>query len=283
MVAGLFLASLQNHEPHRQDVPIRRFRMKLTTKICVAALTASVAFPLVAQRPPADQSSATGIKSKETAEQTAKTAPATSTTGRKLVISKAAEKRILELQAAVNAKNVASIPAKLAAAQAVAKSPDEKFFVATNQTQAALNANDLAAIGAGLDAMQASGAAETPDLVARYTDLGKRYKDAKQTDEAVVVLNKALSLNPDHVSALVNLASVRESQGQKAEAVALIQKSFAASKAAGVSIPEANYKFATVLAYDQRLPVANDLARQWVAAYPSPANWRDSLRIYRDL
>lgn len=244
--------------------------MKFSTKICGAALTASITFPVIAQP-------------KETAKQTTTTAPASSTTGRKLAISKVAEQRILELQAAVNAKDVASIPAKLAAAQAVAKSPDEKFFVASNQTQAALNANDLDAIRAGLDAMLASGAAETPDLVARYTDLGKRFDNAKRVDEAVVELNKALALNPNNVSTLVNLAGIRESQGQKAEAVALIQKSFAASKATGVKVPEGNYRFAASLAYSQRLPVANDIARQWVETYPSPANWRDLLRIYRDL
>ena len=207
----------------------------------------------------------------------------TSTSGRKLDISKGALKAIVALQTAVNANDVATIPAKLAAAQAVAKTNDDKFAIASNQTRAALKANDIVAIRAGIDALQASGAAENADLAARYTDLGRRYKDAKQVDEAVVVLNKAIALNPNNVSSLVNLASVRDGQGQKAEAVALMQRSFAASKVAGAKVEEGNYKFAAGLAYGERLPVANDLARQWVAAYPSPASWRDSLRIYRDL
>lgn len=263
--------------------------MNFSTKIFTAVLAASVAVPALAQRIPVGGSSSNkkapdNARVQETSSvPTTQTTAATSTTGRKLVVSPAAQKPILELQTAVNANDIAAIPAKLAAAQAAAKSPDEKFIVASNQTKAALKANDLVAIRAGVDALQASGAAETPDLVARFTDLGKRYKEAGQVDEAVVVLNKALALNPNSVPTLVNLASIRDRQGQKAEAVALMQKSFAASKAAGTKVDEGNFKFAAGLAYSQRLPIANDIARQWVTAYPSPASWRDSLRIYRDL
>lgn len=260
--------------------------MKFSTKICIAALAATATFPVLAQRMPVGGSS-TNKKAPDSAKpqegsQLDQAGP-TSTTGRKLVVSPAAQKALIALQTAVNANDTVTIPGMLAAAQAVAKSADEKFFVASNQTKAALAANDLAGIRAGVDALQASGAAETPDLVARYTDLGKRYKDAKQVDEAVAMLNKAIALNPNNVSTLIILASVRDAQGQKAEAVALMQKSFIASKAAGQKIEEGNLKFATGLAYAQRLPVANELARQWVAAYPSPASWRDSMRIYRDL
>lgn len=262
--------------------------MNFSTKICLAALATTVAVPAIAQRIPVGGSSTNtkpteGSRQQETADTVTETTAATSSTGRKLDISKGAQKAIVDLQNAVNANDTATIPAKLAAAQAVAKTNDDKFAIASNQTRAALKANDLVAIRAGVDALQASGAAETPDLVARYTDLGKRYSEAKQADQAVVVLNKAMALNPNSVPTLINLASVRDAQGQKAEAVALMQKSFLASKAAGTKVEEGNYKFAAGLAYAQRLPIASDVAREWVAAYPSPASWRDSLRIYRDL
>lgn len=215
-------------------------------------------------------------------EEVAATGP-NSTTGRKFDISKGANKAIVELQAAVNANDLAAIPAKLAAARAVAKTNDDKFVIAANQTKAALAANDNAAIQAGIEAMQASGSALNPDLAARYADLGKRYKVAGQLDQSVAMLNKSLSIEPSNVAALINLAAIKDSQGQKADAVALMQKSFVASKANGVKVEEGNYKFAAGLAYAQRMPLANELARQWYMAYPSPASLRDSLRIYRDL
>ncbi|MEO8141442.1 MAG: hypothetical protein ABI617_02160 [Sphingomicrobium sp.] len=263
--------------------------MNFSTKIFLAALATTVAVPVIAQRIPVggskDNKTADPNARKQETEntQTETTTAATSSTGRKLTVSPAAQKALLALQTAVNANDTATIPAKLAAAQSVAKSADEKFFVATNQVKAAMAANDLVGIGAGIDALQASGAAETPDLVARYTDLGKRYNAAGKVDQAVIALNKAMALNPNSVPTLINLASIRDAQGQKAEAVTLMQKSFIASKAAGTKVDEGNYKFAAGLAYRQRLPIANDVARQWVTAYPSPASWRDALRIYRDL
>ena len=262
--------------------------MNFSTKICLAALATTVAVPAIAQRIPVGGSSTNktateGSRQQETADTVTETTAATSSTGRKITVSPAAQKALIALQTAVNANDTATIPAKLAAAQAVAKSADEKFFVATNQTKAAMAANDLVGIRTGVDALQATGVAEMPDLVSRYTDLGKRYKAAGQVDQAVIVLDKALALNPNSVPTLINLAGIRDAQGQKAEAVALMQKSFLASKASGIKVEEGNYKFAAGLAYAQRLPIANDVARQWVGAYPSPASWRDTLRIYRDL
>ena len=248
------------------------------TKFLILALATVVAMPAAAQRLGTEKPKG----SKPQLDETTVTS-ATSTTGRKLDISKGAQKAIIELQTAVNNKDVANIPAKLAAARAVAKTNDDKFAVASNQTRAALAANDNAGIQAGIEAMQASGSSESVDIAARYSDLGRRFKAAGQLDLAGAALNKALAINPNSVPALINLAAIKDSQGQKAEAVTLMQKSFLASKASGTKVEEGNYKFAAGLAYAQRLPLANDLARQWFAAYPSPVSLRDSIRIYRDL
>lgn len=257
--------------------------MNFKTPILIAAMATVMAMPASAQRLGREKpKDALPDDMSNNSKTTTTTAP-TTTTGRKLDISKGAQKAIVDYQTAVNAGDVANQPAKRAAALAVAKTNDDKFIIASLQTVAALKANNNVAIQAGIEAMQASGSAENPDLAARYSDLGKRYKAAGQVDQAVGALGKALTIDPNHVSALVNLAAIKDSQGQKAEAVTLMQKSFLASKAAGQKVDEGNYKFAAGAAYGLRMPIANDIARQWVAAYPSPTSWRDSLRIYRDL
>lgn len=210
-------------------------------------------------------------------------APAQSTEGRKLKISAKAQKAIVELQNAVKAKDTAAIPGKLAAAQKVAESPDEKFFVAVNQTQAALDANDLAGIRTGLEAMEASGGADTKILVSQYSNLGIKYYEAKQTDLAAAAFEKAVSLDGNNATAVKLLGSVREMQGRKAEAVTLLQKSLALSKASGQPPRENDYKFAAKLAYDVKSPAAAEITRAWLADYPNSTNWRDALRIYRDV
>lgn len=207
----------------------------------------------------------------------------TSTDGRKYKLSKNAEKAIVELQTAVNSNDVAAIPGKLAAAQAVAKSPDEKFLVAVNQTKAAMNANDLAGIEAGINAMHASGVAEPADIVGRFTNLAKRHFDASHYDPAATLLDRALALNANHVPALKLLAMTRDKQGRKAEAVAAMMRSIAASKAAGTPVGDNEYLFALGLAHASKLPVATQIAREWVSAYPSAKSWHDALRVHRDI
>ena len=255
--------------------------MTLSTKTLILSFSALTALAVSAPAP-AQRLGTERPKEAKPDMEVVVTAP-TSTTGRKFDISKGANKAIVELQTAVNANDVANIPAKLAAARAVAKTNDDKFVIASNQTKAALAANDNAAIQAGIEAMQASGSADNADIATRYAELGKRYQTAGQADQSIAMLNKALAIYPNYVPALIGLAAAKDKMGQKAEAVTLMQRSFVASKAAGVKVEEGNLKFAAGSAYAQRLPVANDIARQWVAAYPSATSWRDTLRIYRDL
>jgi tetratricopeptide (TPR) repeat protein len=235
------------------------------------------------QEQPGIRSGSGGAASRSQAKAKEQQAADKLTSGRKLELSKEARQAIVELQAAVNANDTANIPTKLAAAQALAKNNDDKFIIATFQTKAALAANDLPGIEAGIGALQASGGAESADIALRYADLGKRYQQAKQNDQAAAAFEKSIAIDASSASALALLAGIRDTQGRKAEAVTLMQRSIAASKAKSQKVAEGNYKFAAKLAYDTKSPTAAVITREWVADYPSPQSWRDALRIYRDL
>lgn len=204
-------------------------------------------------------------------------------TGKKLDISKKARAAIIELQNAVGANDTANIPAKLAAAKAVAETNDDKYVIAVNQIKAASTANDLPELRAGIDLMRASGGAEPADLVSRYNNLGKRYYDAKQMDLAAGAFEQSLTVDANNGDAMKMLASIRESQGRGADAAALMAKSIAATKAAGGKPKENDYKFAARVAYDAKAPAASQITQAWLADYPNPTNWRDAMRIYRDV
>jgi tetratricopeptide (TPR) repeat protein len=90
-------------------------------------------------------------------------------------------------------------------------------------------------------------------------------------------------LDPSNLQSLTNLAEARFSQGRKADAVALFQRVIQAHTAAGQKPEEALYKRALGIAYDQQMPVSIDLARAWIAAYPSPLSWRNGLALYQNL
>jgi tetratricopeptide (TPR) repeat protein len=53
--------------------------------------------------------------------------------------------------------------------------------------------------------------------------------------------------------------------------------------AAGQKPPENIYRQAVQAAYDSKAPVAIELGRQWIAAYPSNDSWKNGILIYRQI
>ncbi|MEP7315434.1 MAG: hypothetical protein ABI667_01935 [Sphingomicrobium sp.] len=260
--------------------------MNYLSKLALATAIIAIATPAAAQRMPVGGSSSNkqAVKgAKPQMDDEVKDDGATSTTGRKLTVSKEAQKAILALQTAVNAKETATIPALVTAAMKVAKTSDDKFIIGSNQARAGLAANDLVGLKAGLDLMAASGSGDNSTLSMNYADLGKRLVAAGRTAEGVASFDKAIALDANNAPALALLADQKSKAGDKAGAVALMQRSFLASKTSGAKVAEGNYKFAANLAFESKLAAANDIAREWAGAYPSPESWRGAVTIYRGI
>ena len=197
--------------------------------------------------------------------------------------SKKAGKAIVDLQTAVNNKDVANIPAKLAAAQALATTKEDRYLIGTLQLRAGLAANDPAAMSQAIDAIGASGyldSAKTADL---YLSLGGTMLEAKRYPQAVAAYQKALALNPQDGEAQRMLGFALFNAGQKTEALTALQRAIQSSVAAGRKPDENLYKMAVQVSYDSKSPAAVDLARQWVAAYPTESSWGNAIAIYRNL
>lgn len=197
--------------------------------------------------------------------------------------SSKAVKAILDLQTAVNNKDVANIPAKVAAAQAVATTKEDHYLIATLQLKAALAANDDTAMAAAIDAIASSNYLDSAKLGALYSSLGGTLLNAKQYSQAAAAYRKALAIDPHDNEAQRLLGISYYESGQKGEAVAALQKAIAASAAVGQKPSEDMYKLAVQAAFDTRSAAADDLARQWLAAYPTPESWRDTIAVYRGL
>lgn len=197
--------------------------------------------------------------------------------------SSGALKAVVELQTVVNASDYASVPAKVAAAQQVAKTKEDRYIIGQLQLKAALAAKDNAGMSAAIDAIAASGYIDSTKTGALYQSLGASLYNAKQFDQAAAALDKAIAANPRDPEALIMLGETRNAQGRKADAVALLQRAIQVTAASGQKPREEIYKRAVGLAYDGQLPVATDLGRQWVVAYPGPDSWRNAIAIYRNL
>lgn len=199
---------------------------------------------------------------------------------RKYDISAGARKPIGDLQTAINAKDTANIPAKLAAAQAAAKTTDDKYVVAKLHLQTVIGSNNDAAIISALEEIAASGGADPAELEKVYLNAAQISYNSKDFARASTNLSQALKLDPNNVEANVLMAETLNSAGRTGEAVVLIRKAIAMKAASGQKADETWYRRAVGFANQANLPVVNDAALDWVKAYPSPKNWRDTLRIY---
>lgn len=210
------------------------------------------------------------------------TAPAPTAGGEVGLPSKDALKAVQELKAAVDAKDAASIPAKLAAARAAAKTAEDRYWVALLEYMAVKDSNNPAAKAAAIEALLASGKVKLTDVRPLTLELAEAYQRSNQLDKAAATLERLLANSPDRATTMA-LAKIRKDQGRVPDAVAVLRKSISAAAAAGAKADEQLYRYAVQLAYDARLPAAPELAREWVQAYPSADSWRNGLRIYRDV
>lgn len=197
--------------------------------------------------------------------------------------SSGARKALIELQTAVNANDVASIPAKVAAAQAVAKTKEDKYLIGQMQLKAALAAKDNAAMAAAIDAIAASGYLDVAKSAELYGSLGGSLYNSQQYAQAAASFEKASQLDPRNADFLINLGESRFAAGQKAEAAQAMQRAIQLRLAAGQKPDEPLLSRAATIAYEAKIPLVGELGREWVAAYPSSKSWYNSIAYYRNL
>jgi tetratricopeptide (TPR) repeat protein len=254
--------------------------MKLINSTAIALVIGLLAAPAAAQM---GSYGATAPQPKPTTPTQSGQEQSSASAQPSIKVSNKALKAIADLQKAVNANDTANIPAKLAAAQAVAQTKEDHYVIGQLQLKAALNAKDNNAAAVAVEALASSGYLPATEVSGLYQSLGVQFYNAKQYDRAAELFQKAANLTPQSAEPLKLLAEARNSLGQRAEGAATLMKALQLSTAAGQKPEEALYKRAVAMAYEAKSPTAVDLGRQWVAAYPSPDSWHNALAIYRNL
>src|SRR3982750_4018411 len=139
--------------------------MKLTTTAFALALAAS-ASPVLAQYhrppPPPPPQIPNNVPAQNGGQQSEAPAPKDGNPHP----SAKAFKAIVDYQKAVNANDTANMPAKLAAAQAVASTKDDRYIISQLQLKGALTANDEAGMAAAIDGIANSGFVDKPGTIA---------------------------------------------------------------------------------------------------------------------
>jgi hypothetical protein len=223
-------------------------------------------------------------------------------TPRSLDLSREERAALTTLQGTLAGGNAAAQDSALAAARAAARGAPGRYAVAHYQFQIGRRRGDMAMQTQAVNALVESGLAtaeEMPGLLSFQAGRALAAGNAEQTDR---LLARLVQMQPNDPAVLVDYGQFTASQLMvarpaaaeriRANAVALFQRALAANEAAGRQSPEGWHLRALAIAYDgTRPPVANmsfapaaiALARALVAAYPTPANWRDALLVYREL
>jgi tetratricopeptide (TPR) repeat protein len=191
-------------------------------------------------------------------------------------------KALVELKKAVDANDTAGIPAKIAAAEAVASTKDDRYLIAQMRLTAAVAANDDASAAVAIDAIAGSGFVAPADVAGLYTALGGKMYKANQFDGAARAFERAIALNPSDAQSMLNLAEARVKQGRSNDAVAIFQRVIQLRTAASQKPEEALYRRAFVVASEGQMPAAMEIGKQWITAYPSQQSWRNGIAAYQN-
>jgi hypothetical protein len=177
----------------------------------------------------------------------------------------------------------AAVQALIPAAQAAAQGNDARYLVARVQLAAALQLNDNAAQMTALDALIAAPATpadELPRYLHARAEMAFAAQDFAGAERAYVRL---LEIAPGDTRATGNLAVVRRRMGNSSGAIDTILQSIAAAEASGGVAEEMLYRRARDTAFTARDRRAAEFALRLARQYPTAANWRDAISVYRDI
>lgn len=202
-------------------------------------------------------------------------------------LGRAESDAIMPTYQAVQRQDWAAASAALPAAQAAATTSAGRYVVGQLQLQIARGTNNTRMMLQAVDAMINSGGAPADQMDAlRRARESLSAAATAETDPAAAEaqLTQLLAADPNNVNRMIQLAEIKERLNKHQEAVALFQRAIAANAASGQATPENYYRRALAIAYTARLPQPSvAVSAALLAAYPTHDNWRDTLRVYRDL
>ncbi|WP_076068553.1 hypothetical protein [Sphingomonas montana] len=199
-------------------------------------------------------------------------------------LSKEVREPLAAAQTAIRGGDATTGAAKLAEANAAAKTDEEKYFVAAVMIELGKIDNNPATQAAAVDALIASNRAPADQLPTLYLVSGQTAYRAANYAKAEQMLAKAIELKTTDTNAYALLVEAQAKQNKTPQALQTLQTAIDTQRAAGTKAPADWYGRGINLAYTAKLPQQTAaLTQAWVKDYPTASNWRDSLVTYREL
>jgi len=172
----------------------------------------------------------------------------------------------------------------LAEARRVANSHDARYALALYELEIGRRRGDGAMRAQALDVLIASQFTGRDRLPGHLAARGQIAYRAGDFDTAGRLWARLAELTPTDPDVFANLAQVRLAQKDALGAMDLLWRAIAARKAFGQAASEGWYRQRLSVAQQGNLVAPGiDAARALVSAYPTPANWRTALVVYRQL
>ncbi|HEX8445491.1 MAG TPA: tetratricopeptide repeat protein [Sphingomonas sp.] len=199
-------------------------------------------------------------------------------------LSKEVRDPLAAAQTAIQAGDATTGAAKVAEANAAAKTDEEKYFVAAVMLDLSKIDKNPATQAAAIDALIASNRAPADQLPTLYLASGQTAYQAKNYAKAEQMLSKAIELKTNNSDAYALLVEAQARQNKTPQALQTLQTAIDKQRAAGTKVPSDWYGRGINMAYTAKMPQQTAaLTQAWVKDYPTPSNWRDSLVTYREL
>jgi hypothetical protein len=201
-----------------------------------------------------------------------------------LKLSKEFRALIVPAQAAVKDSKFDDAKAKLAAADAIAATPDEKYFAGIIRLQLATALKDQTMQAKAVNMVIASGATPAADLPKFNFFAGEFAYAAGDFKNAIYFLKEAERLGYQGTDLYLRLAETNFKTPATVQAgFTYLDRAIASETTAGRKAPESWYARAASVAYKAKLsPDIAKYTRAQVQAYPTVENWRSALVVYRD-
>lgn len=172
----------------------------------------------------------------------------------------------------------------LAEARRIANSRDARYVLALYELEIGGRRGDDGMRAKALDALIANRLTPRDKLPGHLAARGQIAYRAGDFDTAARLWARLAELAPSDPDVFANLAQVRSAQKDAPGAIDLLARAIAAREASGRAAPEEWYRRRLSIAQQGNLMAPGiDAARALVGAYPTPANFRVALVVYRQL
>ncbi len=190
------------------------------------------------------------------------------------VVSKAMGPPVNEAQAAIAAKDWATAAAKLNAAYALAKTPNEKLAVEQLRVSVAANANDWALLIKAVGAIETLNLLPAADMKAYRGVMPEAYKKLNDTPNALKAQKAYFEQYGGTNQEMAVFAQDSVNAGDHATAITYIDKAIAGMKSSGAKAPESFFRVKVRAVQGTGNPAAvYDALGELVVEYPKDEYW----------